>query len=249
MGMGMPLSPPPPSCGSCVVDVDRRSVAGGAAGRGVVMCGTRDDEREPIRRSVAIRCAVRKDQTAAQIGLSGVLAKVSTSLAAECFRVTEPALRDGRHRSFRDRGSVMFGDDGSAHLEVATEGLANDVRRRRVIFLRPVVDRLPQLWFEPDRERVSGTGTHRRAPRTSPQLGDVESGLSLLGHPLQDLVGQLNTGLGPSVGPLLNHRTLPSRAAAARRFVSSASRESGSRCRRHGTDTISKRFPARSGPR
>jgi hypothetical protein len=42
---------------------------------------------------------MRKDQTAAQIGLSGVLATVSTSLAAECFRATEPAFRDGVVRS------------------------------------------------------------------------------------------------------------------------------------------------------
>jgi hypothetical protein len=50
--------------------------------------------RDSHRRSVAIGFAVSKDQTTAQIGMWGALATVSTSLAARCIRVTEPALRD-----------------------------------------------------------------------------------------------------------------------------------------------------------
>ncbi len=136
----------------------------------------------------------------------GVLDEAKTSRRIPKIRYRLPALRDGWQPSFRDKRLVMFGG-GLARPEVSTEGFADDLRSSGVIVRCPVVDCLAQLRFEPDGERVGGTRSHRWAPGTSPQLGDVEPGLGLLGQPLQDLVGQLNTCLGPSVGLLSTRAT------------------------------------------
>ncbi len=54
------------------------------------------------------------------------------------------------------------------------------------------VDGFAQFGIEPDWEGVGRTRTHRGTARTTPKLGQIESDFGLLGHPVQNILGQFD---------------------------------------------------------
>src|SRR5450759_2945868 len=78
---------------------------------------------------------------------------------------------------------------GSAHLQVATECLSNDIGSGRVFCRGAFVDCTAQFWIQPHWECLGRRAPHSGSAWSSPEFCDVETRFGLPGHLLQDILG------------------------------------------------------------
>lgn len=78
---------------------------------------------------------------------------------------------------------------GSAHLQVATECLSNDIGSGRVFCRGAFVDCPAQFWIQPHWECLGRRAPHSGSAWSSPEFCDVETRFGLTGHLLQDILG------------------------------------------------------------
>jgi hypothetical protein len=78
---------------------------------------------------------------------------------------------------------------GSAHLQVATECLSNDIGSGRVFCRGAFVDCMAQFWIQPHWECLGRRAPHSGSAWSSPEFCDVETRFGLTGHLLQDILG------------------------------------------------------------
>lgn len=80
----------------------------------------------------------------------------------------------------------------SADSEVSAKSAANDVGRGGVVSGGAVLERLSQFGFETHGHCLCRARSHRRAPWSTPQLGNVQPCFCLACHAFENLVSQLD---------------------------------------------------------